>query len=73
MECTILAYSDTGSSALNVKNKRHLHWKVLDHIPNMNNEVEFAISAHNLLRKTEVVSTTRWAHKNCVASILTSP
>jgi len=27
MECTILAHIRTGSSALNVQNKRHLHWK----------------------------------------------
>jgi len=73
MECTILAYIDTGSSALSVQNKRHLHWKVLDHIPSMNNEVEFAVPAQNLLRKTEVVSTTRQAHKYRVASNLASP
>jgi hypothetical protein len=73
MECTILAHIDTGSSALNVQNKRHLHWKVLEHIPNMNNEVEFAIPAHNLLRKTDVENTTCQAHKNRMASILASP
>jgi len=39
----------------------------------MNNEVEFIVPAHNLLRKTEVVSTTRQAHKNRVVSILASP
>ncbi len=73
MECTILAYIDTGSSALSVQNKRHLHLKVLEHTPSMNNEVEFAASTHNLLRKTDVESTTRQAHKNCMASILASP
>jgi hypothetical protein len=73
MECTILAYIDTGISALSVQNKRHLHWKVLEHIPSMNNEVEFAVPAHNLLRKTDVENTTRQTHKNRTASILASP
>ncbi len=73
MECTILTYIDTGSSALSVQNKWHLHWKVLEHIPSMNNEVEFAVPAHNLLRKTDVENTTRQAHKNLTTSILASP
>jgi hypothetical protein len=59
MECTILAYIDTGSSALSVQNKWHLQWKVLDHIPNMNNEVEFAALVHNLLRKSDGENSTR--------------
>jgi len=59
MECTILAYIDTGSSAMSVQNKRHLQWKVLDHIPSMNNEVEFATPAHNLLRKYDVETLIR--------------
>jgi hypothetical protein len=73
MECTILAYIDTGSSMLCVQNKRHLHWKILEHIPSMNNEVEFAVLAHNLLKKTDVENTTRQAHKNHMTSILASP
>ncbi len=73
MECTILAYIDTGSSALSVQNKRHLHWKVLEHIPSMNNEIEFIVQAHNLLRKIDVENTARQAHKNYMASILASP
>jgi hypothetical protein len=70
MECTILAYIDTGSSAMSVQSKQHLHWKVLEHISSMNNEVEFAALAHNLLRKTDVANTTYQAHKNRTASIL---
>jgi hypothetical protein len=73
MECTILAHIDTGSSSLSVQNKKHLHWKVLEHIPSMNNEVEFAAPAHNLLRKIEGENTTCQAHKNCTASIFASP
>jgi fructose/tagatose bisphosphate aldolase len=45
----------------------------MEHIPSMNNEVEFAIPAHNLLKKTDVENTTRQAHKNRMASILASP
>jgi hypothetical protein len=72
MECTILAYIDTGTSALSVQNKRHLHWKALEYIPSMNNEVEFAAPAHNLLRKTNAEYTTCQAHKNYTMSILAS-
>lgn len=72
MECTIFAHIDTGTSALSVQNKRHLHWKALEHIPSMNNEIEFAAPAHNLLRKTCGENTTHQAHKNCTASILAS-
>ncbi len=73
MECTILAHIDTGSSALSVQNKKHLHWKALEHIPSMNNEVEFTTSAHNLLRKEDAGDTNRQAHKNRAESILASP
>jgi len=73
MECTILAHIDTGTSALSIQNKRHLHWKALDLIPNMNNEVEFLASAHNSLKKIEVENTSHHAHKNHSASILASP
>ncbi|CAK9868599.1 unnamed protein product [Sphagnum jensenii] len=73
MECIIFTYIDTGSSALSVQNKRHLQWKVLDHIPSMNNEVEFAAPAHNLLRKSDGETSTCHAHKNRSASMIDSP
>jgi hypothetical protein len=73
MECTILAHIDTSTSALSVQNKRHLHWKALDFIPSMNNEVEFVISAHNLLKKVDAGDTICQAHKNRATSILASP
>jgi hypothetical protein len=73
MESTILAYIDTGTSTLSIQNKQHLHWKALDHIPSMNNEVEFATPVHNLLRKTDAKNTIHQAHKNRTASILASP
>jgi hypothetical protein len=58
MECTILAHIDTGTSALNIQNKRHLHWKALDRIPGMNNEAEFFVVVHNLLMKTDAENST---------------
>jgi hypothetical protein len=73
MECTILVHIDTSASALSVQNRKHFHWKNLDLISNMNNEVEFSISAHNLLKKVDAGDTTRQAHNNRVASILASP
>jgi len=73
MECTILAHINTGTSALSIHNKRHLHWKALELIPSMNNKVKFLVPAHNLLKKIEAENMTREAHKNCSTSILASP
>jgi hypothetical protein len=50
-----------------------LHWKTLDLIQEMNNEIEFITPAHNLLRKIDIGNTARQAHKNRSASLLTSP
>ncbi len=72
VECTILAHIDTGASALSIQNKRHLHWKALDLIPGMNNEVEFAAPAHSLLMKAEVENSTRQENKNRSVSIQAS-
>jgi hypothetical protein len=72
-ECTILAHIDTGSRALSIQNKRHLHWKALDSTQGMNNEVEFSAPAHNLLMKTEAENTARQENKNCSANIQASP
>jgi hypothetical protein len=73
MECTILAHIGTSSNALSIQNKRHLHWKALEHILSMNNEIEFATAAHNLLRKMDARDTNQQAHKNRAISILASP
>ncbi|CAM6044951.1 unnamed protein product, partial [Sphagnum compactum] len=73
MECTILAHINTGTSALSIQNKRHLHWRALESIPVMNNEVEFLASTHSLLLKTGSESSDRQAHKNRIASIQASP
>jgi len=39
----------------------------------MNNDVEFAAPAHNLLRKSNGESLARQAHKNNLASLMASP
>ncbi len=67
-ECTILAYIDSGSCALSIQNKRHLHWKVLDSSQGMSNEMEFSTQAHNLLMKTEAAISEHQESKNCSAS-----
>jgi hypothetical protein len=39
----------------------------------MNNDIEFATPAHNLLRKTNTRNIVRQAHRNSSASLLASP
>jgi hypothetical protein len=73
MDCTILAHIETGTNALSTRNKRHLHWKVLDPAHEMNNDIKFATPTHNLLRKTEIGNTVRQAHRNSSISLLASP
>jgi hypothetical protein len=73
MECTILAHIKTGSSAISVQNKRHLHWKEIGSIPAMNNHSGGAVAAHNLLFKRDPSSTEHIIHKQRMASILASP
>ncbi len=58
---------------MSTQNKRHLHWKVLDPTQEMNNDIEFATPAHNLLRKTNTRNIVRQAHRNSSASLLASP
>jgi hypothetical protein len=73
MECTILAHIHTGSSALSVQNKRHLHWKEVKSISAMNNDMGGAVVAHNLLLKKDPACSDHLAHKQRMASILASP
>jgi hypothetical protein len=73
MECTILAHIRTGSSALSVQNKRHLHWKEIGTILAMNNDTGGAVVAHNLLLKRDPPSMEHLVHKQKMASILASP
>jgi hypothetical protein len=72
LECTILAHIDTGSNALSIQNKRHLHWKVLELAQGMNNEAEFAAPAHDLLMKTVPENSIRLGNQNRSTSIQAS-
>jgi hypothetical protein len=72
-ECTILVHIDSGTSALSIQNKHHLHWKVLDGKQGMSNEIEFSAPAHNLLLKTRAVHSEHQENKNRSASIQASP
>jgi hypothetical protein len=73
MECTILAYIWTGSSALSVQNKQHLHWREIENISTMNNDMGGAVVARNLLLKRDFTNTDHLAYKHRMASILASP
>jgi hypothetical protein len=73
MECTILTHIRTGSNALSVQNKRHLHWKEIGTNSVMNNDMGGAVAAHNLLLKRDPSSTKHLVHKQKMASILASP
>ncbi|CAK9203140.1 unnamed protein product [Sphagnum troendelagicum] len=72
-ECTILAHIDSGTSALSIQNKRHLHWKALDDKIGMGNEMEFSAPAHSLLMKTEAVQSEHQEIKNRSAGFQASP
>jgi hypothetical protein len=48
-ECTILAHVLAGVNPINIQSKKKLHWRMLDAISAMNNEVEFVASTHNLI------------------------
>jgi len=71
-ECTIHAHISTGSSAISVQNKKHLHWRLFDSLIGMNNDIEFSGPAHNLLLKFGPMSTDRQACKSESASQLAS-
>jgi hypothetical protein len=72
-ECTILAHIPIGSNLVNIQNKKHLHWKAVKSISSMNNEIEFATLAHNLLLKKGAGGEECYVHKNKAASRQTSP
>ncbi len=52
-ECTIITHIDVGCEAINIQNKQHLHWRVLESITNVNNEVEFTAFTHCLFLKID--------------------
>jgi hypothetical protein len=72
-ECTILAHINTGSNAISVQNKKHLHWRSFDSVTGMNNDIEFAGPTHNLLLKSGLVNTERQACKSKTTSQMVSP
>jgi hypothetical protein len=63
----------TGPSGASVQKRKHLQWIALDQIQNLNNEVSFTVPAHNLLKKTGEVDSTRQELRNTSASIQASP
>jgi hypothetical protein len=67
-KCTILAHINSGTSALSIQNKHHLHWKALDDKIGMGNEMEFSAPAHSLLMKIEAVQSEHQEIKNRSAS-----
>ncbi len=69
MECTILAHICTGTNAISVQNKRHLHWKAIEVITAMNNEAQFSALAHNLLLKNGLSRIDHHTYKHRMASI----
>jgi hypothetical protein len=73
MECTIPAHISTGTNAISVQNKRHLHWKTLDSMPSMNNDIEFLGPTHSLLLKSGPTSTDRQVRKSTSANLKASP
>ncbi|CAK9263347.1 unnamed protein product [Sphagnum jensenii] len=72
-DCPKAQNTDSGTSALSIQNKRHLHWKVLDVKTSMGNEMEFSAPAHSLLMKTEAVQSKHQETKNRTANFQASP
>jgi hypothetical protein len=72
-ECTILAHINTGQSGISAQKRRNLHWRTLESISGMDNDIVFAGPAHGLLLKTGPASSDRQIRKSASASMLTSP
>ncbi|CAK9200724.1 unnamed protein product [Sphagnum troendelagicum] len=72
-ECTILAHINTGQSGISAQKRRNLHWRTLESISGMTNDVVFAGPTHCLLLKTSPANSDRQAHKSSSASLLASP
>jgi len=68
IECTIFTHIPIGSYPVSIQNKKHLHWKAFESVSSMNNEIEFAAPAHNLLLKQGVGGEERQVHNNKVAN-----
>jgi len=72
-ECTILTHINTGFSGISAQKRKNLHWRTLESITSMNNDVVFAGLAHDLLLKTGPASTDRQTRKSTSTSLLASP
>jgi hypothetical protein len=72
-ECTILAHINTGLSSISAQKRKNLHWRTLESIASMNNDVVFVGLAHGLLLKTSPASTDHQTRKSTSASLLASP
>jgi hypothetical protein len=73
MECTILAHICIGTNAINIQNKRHLHWKATEAITAMNNEAQFLAPTHDLLLKNGLSRIDHHTYKHRIASIQALP
>jgi hypothetical protein len=62
-----------GQSGSSAQKRRNLHWRTLESISGMNNDITFAGLAHGLLLKTGLTSSDRQIRKSASASLLTSP
>ncbi|CAK9211750.1 unnamed protein product [Sphagnum troendelagicum] len=72
-ECTILAHISTGLSGISAQKRKNLHWRTLESMPNMNNDVVFAGPAYSLLLKIGPACTDRQTRKSVSTSLLASP
>jgi hypothetical protein len=58
---------------MSAQKRKNFHWRTLESITSMNNNVVFAGPAHGLLLKTIPASTNRQMRKSTSASLLASP
>jgi hypothetical protein len=72
-ECTILVHILAGANLVNIQSKKKLHWRMVDTISAMNNEVEFVALAHNLLLRKVTKGEDRQLYRNMISSVQVSP
>ncbi|CAM6073525.1 unnamed protein product [Sphagnum tenellum] len=72
-ECTILGHINTSLSGISAQKRKNLHWRTLESIMSMNNNVVFVGPAHGLLVKTGPASMDRQTRKSTSTSLLASP
>ncbi len=72
-ECTILTHVPAGANPINIQSKKKLHWRMLDVISAMNNEVEFICLGHNLLLRKVTKGKNRQLYMFMILSVQVSP